>query len=230
MPNCRKSAGKFDSTLTNELAYLIGVYLGDGCICFAKNNNNYFSLNAIDKEFVERTRNCLEKVLGKKIPIFLDNWGAINRGRAPLWKVVAYGKTFGQWLREISHHKNKIPSLIKEANREQQKWFIAGIMDSEGYVSVTKRKNGNRRGSRVAMIGICCADKWLDDFVKMLQQHGVKVGGKREEQRIRPFHRKRYRYGLNIKSWLRSGCFFTIKRKIQKLEEYKTLRDCMLNV
>lgn len=213
-----QSAGK--TTLTTKLSYLIGVYLGDGCVYFDEKHWNYsFQLNVIDKDFAERTADCLEEYFGKKPALFLcesrGSWK--KRGTSPLWTTCVYGKEKCQWLRDITHDKMVIPRIIFEATDEQQKAFIAGIMDSEGYVG----KHYDKKLDRIHwLMGICSADTWLEDFMQMLSKHGVKYGKRYKEKQTKPWHKPKYRYKINTMSFIKSGCYFTIRRKKDRLVEY----------
>ena len=216
-----QSAAK-TSTLTNRLAYLIGVYLGDGCVSFSKNpsyGNYSFSLNAIDKDFVEFTAECLTEYFGKKPSIFLDESGGgwKKRGTKPLWKTVIYGKDKCQWLRDTTEDKRVIPEMIFNAPQNIQKWFIAGVMDSEGYVGKHYHKEYDKFQY---LMGICSTDIWLEHFIEMLEVHGVKTGKRYKEKQIKPWHKPKFRYKINTMSFIRSGCFFTIERKKQRLNDY----------
>lgn len=214
----QQSAGKLElSTLTSELAYILGVFLGDGCVCFS-GGNYYFSLNAIDEEFVRKTATYLEKVLGKKNAVFLDKWG-IRRGRKPLWKIVAYSKEFATWLNQTTHYKKKIPSIIKKASKSLQRHFILGLMDSESYVSETWVRNGDHMILRWRM-GYCSADDWIGDFAHMLEKHGIRVGPLRKEEKVKPFHKQRLKFNINPESYANSEIGFSIKRKQDKLNNY----------
>lgn len=215
-----QSAGKTTMTLTINQAYLIGVYLGDGSISFVEKYHNYFfSMNAIDKEFVERTADCLEEFFGKRPSVFLDKTGGgwQKRGTKPLWKTVVYGKQKCQELRDITHDKRVIPQVIFDASDELQKAFIAGIMDSEGYVG---KHNNSETGRIQYLMGIASCDVWLEDFIELLTKHGVKVGKRYREKQIKPWHKPKFRYKINTMSWIKSGCYFTIERKNERLKEY----------
>lgn len=208
------------NTLTTNQAYLIGVYLGDGSISFVPKYRNYFfALNAVDKEFVEKTAICLEEYFGKKPSLFLDKTGGgwKERNTRPLWKTVVYGKVKCQKLRDLTHDKRVIPKVIFETSRKNQRAFIAGIMDSEGYVG----KHYNQKLDKTQyLMGIASCDVWLEDFIRLLESHKVKCGKRYKEKQIKPWHKPKFRYKINTMSWIKSGCYFTIKRKNERLIEY----------
>lgn len=208
------------NTLTINQAYLLGAYLGDGSVSFAPQHGNYFfSLNAIDKEFVERVAISLEEYFGKKPSVFLDKTGGgwEKRGTRPLWKTVAYGKNKCQYLRDITHDKTVIPKCVWESSRDKQRAFISGVMDSEGYVG----RHHNRETGRVQyLMGIASTDVWLEDFIRLLEEHGVKCGKRYKEKQVKPWHKPKFRYKINTMSWIKSGCKFTIIRKNERLNDY----------
>lgn len=201
-----------------ELAYIFGVYLGDGCVCFSKHHNFYFSLNAIDQDFVEHTAKAIELITGKKFAVFEDRWHR-NSGRKPLYKVVAYGKEFASWLRDKCEGKKKIPGWIKRADPEVQRSFVAGIMDSEGSVwdSLSKRADGTPKIQ--TMLAVYTGDPWLKGFCKILEDLGVKLLT-RTSAMWNGSTRPVYRQNIQARSFVESGCYFTIQRKQEKLEAY----------
>lgn len=213
-----QSAGK--TTLTINQAYLIGAYLGDGSISFVEKYHNYFfSLNAIDEDFVRRVAMCLTDYFGKKPSIFIDESGGgwKKRGTKPLWKTVVYGKAKCQELRDITHDKTVIPEVIFKAPKTHQKAFIAGVMDSEGYVGKHYYAPQDRTQW---LMGIASADVWLEDFMELLSKHHVKYGKRYKEKQIKPWHKPKFRYKINTMSWIKSGCYFTIQRKNDRLIDY----------
>lgn len=208
------------NTLTINQAYLIGAYLGDGCVSFVPKYGNYFfSLNAVDKEFVEKVAECLEEFFDKKPSLFLDKSGGgwKKRGTKPLWKTVVYGKVKCQELRDITHDKTVIPEIIWKSSKEKQRAFIAGVMDSEGYVG----KHYNKQQDRTQyLMGIASADVWLEDFIELLTQHNIKCGKRYKEKQVKPWHKPKLRYKINTMSWIRSGCKFSVDRKNERLKDY----------
>ena len=222
----RQSAGKKSTLkihLNNRLAYLIGVYLGDGCVMMQPKFRNYsFWLSAIDKDFLENTAVCLEEYFNKKVKIFLNKTGCgwKERGTNPIWTTVVYGKEKCQMLKDLTKDKTIIPEMIYKADDDLKKWFIAGVMDSEGYVGKHHRKDGSYQ----YLMGIASADIWFEDFLDMMANFGVKIGKPRKEKREKPWHKQVISHKIKTISFLTSGCFFTLNRKNKRLSEYiKTL-------
>jgi len=205
--------------ITEELGYVAGVYLGDGCVVFSpKFGNYYFALNATDKDFVCTTAKYLSKILEKDVPYFEDKWHRY-RGNYPLFKTVAYGKDFAGWLQRSCHGKKKIPKWIKEADRSVQLEFIAGVMDSEGSIWTSKLKtlDGHPRQTCIAFYN---SEPWRKGFIKLLQQLGVKVLRVRKNPKWNGSKRHTRQYDFNVRSFVESSCYFRIERKQQKLSDW----------
>jgi intein-encoded DNA endonuclease-like protein len=107
---------------SEDLAYLIGVRLGDGYV--RENNGNYIiGLTAKDEEFVEKFGNCLGNVLGRK-PI------------RP-WKDIA-----GRYIAEVAsrtlYELLRNPVDLKRIRKHIEHCpkcaaaFLRGLFDSEG--------------------------------------------------------------------------------------------------
>lgn len=205
----RQSAGK-----TNALAYLTGVYLGDGYI--AKPQGYYrFRLNTIDEDFAEATAYALEKINDFHPKIGCES---VKKSDNLNYYVNANGEELA-WLIEASDSRNKIPDFIWDLPREAKVHFVAGVMDSEGYCS-----NGtNNRKS----LGLKATDDWIDDFYDLMEQLGVKVGKKGIEEL--PSGKTSTRFHFNIKSFTSKGCYFHIKRKSERVREWLKHRELHSN-
>jgi len=205
-------------SLTKELAYLIGVYLGDGNVNIyirkdGKGKNYIFRLNVIDKDFIEETKKCLNKIFpNRNVRIYKNDKYLLH----------FTDKNLCEFLRAITFSKKIIPEFIKEADREIRLSFLAGLLDSEGWVQKSKRKD-SRIGGQI-QIGICNTELWIDEVAKMFQRLGVKVGKKQIEiprkNNIIQGKKPKIRYILQTNSFLKSGCYFTIKRKQSRLRDY----------
>ena len=221
LTRCGQSAGKTKMhpySITHELAYVAGVYLGDGCVVFStKYRNYYFALNATDKDFVQETARCVGKVLEKDVPIFEDKWHR-DRGNYPLFKTVAYGKDFAGWLHRSCHGKNRIPKWIKTASRDIKLAFVAGVMDSEGSVwNFGQRLDGKPKGTSVSFYN---SEPWRKGFIKLIEKLGVVVLRVRKKPKWNGSKRHTRCYDFNMISFVTSGCYFKIERKQRILRDW----------
>ncbi len=209
--------------LNKELAYLLGVYLTDGSI---SNMESYtFSLKTIDIDFARRTLeaykalnpSCLAHVY-EQLPRS-RYWpdGRISQTQKQYCINVGFAK-FGEFFKQQTGNKHHIPLILWNANLGIKKWFIAGVMDGDGWISKTSRKlYPNHFQYRIGIGGV--SEGWIWEFEKLLQQLGVKT--LKSEIDIKPPRGKPIvRFGMKVESFVEHGLFFTIKRKQDRLLQY----------
>lgn len=195
-----QSAGK-----TKHLAYLLGVYLGDGWI--GPINGYYrFRLNTIDSDFAEATASSLEAINEFKPSISVH---PVSKSSKPNHSISANGRLLS-WMVMATEKKSKIPPCVWKLNKEAKLAFVAGIMDSEGYVA----KGTNERMT----LGLKACDGWLNDFYRLMNSIGVKIGKIGRENL--PSGKIASRFHFNIWSWIDAGCYFNIKRKNNRIIEW----------
>lgn len=215
--------------LDKEMAYLLGVYLTDGSIVRDSKWKSCwkFSLKSIDREFPEFTLECLKKHL-PECEASVSEYAARERfwedGRVSKCQKqygIAVGFTkYAEWFREQTGEKHHIPFIIWKAPLQIKKWFIAGVMDGDGYITSHTRPDGSFQW-KTGLGGV--AEGWVHDFKNLLHQMGI--GTNKEEI-------KKYKGGpfvtftIKIKDFSSHGLFFTIKRKVERLKKYRgTFRD-----
>jgi len=213
----RQSAGKDKS-----LAYIAGVYIGDGCLTRSK-KVKIFRLNTIDKDFSKHTKKAL-KTLGHtdvKIYTYKD-----KRFPKSNLQYQLYSNAKDLWsLKELTSSKDKLPEFIKQGSDECKREFIAGAMDSDGFIygnKWTTRRNGKTWTGYRWMLGISATGTWIDEFVGLLQTIGVTPGKRLERLPYKGAKRMKIQYLLNKKTFITSGCYFKIKRKQDRLEAYQS--------
>lgn len=107
---------------SSELAYVIGVLMGDGTLC--RHQHKYdIELKAMDKCFTQIFSKALSKTLGK--PYREPEWTGWRRG----WKVYYSSKAFYTWYKK-QNLKTLKPYI--EHNKETVKNFLQGLYDSDG--------------------------------------------------------------------------------------------------
>jgi len=211
LPKCEnmnlETISRQDRITSKEFAYLIGVYLTDASI-----TNCNFNLQVIDQDFTER-------VLGYW-KLFIPNTKSSLRERSDKkgWNKqkryvikIGIGK-YADFLRKITSEKHCIPLQIINSEPFIQKWFIAGIMDGDGWISKTKRKNSPQFQYRIGIGGI--GNGWIYEFRELLIRLGVTC------LKIERFLTKKgtpfCRFNVKPISFFKAKLFFTLKRKVER--------------
>jgi intein-encoded DNA endonuclease-like protein len=195
-------------------AYLLGVYLGDGCVTTSGYESSLgrqcyvFRLNTIDRDFAEATADALLDLTGKRPNIRQhpvkkgsDNYAMSHACRELTDRLVA-----------DTQDKSIIPAYVFTWADNMKREFIAGLMDSEGFVSM------NSYGT--AYMGFKSCDLWVSDFVRILQSVGVQIGKIGVEQPRKPGYKTPRRFTVKMRSWVDSGCRFNIQRKQQRVDAW----------
>jgi len=207
-------------SLNKELAYLLGVYITDGSITtrIKPTKNCTFQLQVIDKDFAEKTLEFIKVIIPSckgNVNKFIAEPSGFNKNKCIKYCV---GVGFFKWkdfFLEQTGNKHHIPSLIWDASLIIKKWFIAGVMDGDGYISIVEK---NRVNPRIT-IGIGKGeDGWIWEFKQFMEKLNVKVNkpeiipaGYRNHKK--PFVRMKF----NIRSFVSRGLFFTVERKQKKI-------------
>lgn len=203
----RQSAGK-------TFSYLLGVYLGDGCVTMSGYTSISFKLNTIDLDFAEATVDALEELTGRKPNILKYK---VKRGRDNHHITLAC-KELCNVLVTDTQDKQVIPQYVFDWPIENKIAFIAGLMDSEGFVAA----NTNNKTGRRYYMGYKSCDVWVLGFVRILNSVGVKVGKISYEKPLKEGYKTPCRFHIKMQSWINSGCYFSIKRKQDRVNEWSS--------
>ncbi len=200
-----------------ELAYVVGVVVGDGCAFKTSTRSGEYKVGAKakDREFIEEFSRCLGRVLGREPPKPIP----VEDGN---FQVRVQSKVLYQLLQKPIDIERIRPFV--EHSEDCIRSFLRGFFDSEG--SVDKNKGE-----------ILCynTDTRLLEYVqKLLRTLGIETTGPRiNTRRGTPFFDKKqgktYKtrkdvYYIYVKARDRLKFYklvgFTIKRKQKTLEEY----------
>ena len=185
-----------------SLAYLLGVYLGDGNVCKVK-TGAFFQQSSIDEDFILKTQKTAQNILG-----FLPNYHFYSKRGLYLLRICS--TEFANWLIQITDKKQKIPDDVLNAKRNVLKEFINGLLDSEGSISASpdKRYKEKKYGMYFAI-----TSSWIELFQELLKKIGVKTSKIRTTSGIP-------RFTINILSFYQAGLKFSIRRKQCLVENY----------
>ncbi len=199
-----------------ELAYIIGVVLGDGTATHDGNYGKVIALRAKDEEFVREFARCLTKALGRENPVKVWFWKTQKLFVAKAYSVALY---------RLLHKPVDLGRLrpFIEHCEECMAAFLRGFADSEGNVA--------EHGS----IRIYNTDEELLSYVKeLLKRLGIEATGPHLiyragtplfDSRTGKMHERRRGYYV-LRTRARSAHVFyqkiglTITRKLRRLEEY----------
>ncbi len=207
MLNIGQSAGK-------NYAYLLGVYLGDGCVTQSGRTKNLaFRLNTIDMDFAVAVKEALCQLTGKNVWI---GTYPVKKSSKPNNGLGCVCTDFCNHLVEITKNKTIIPDLVTRWPNDIKKEFIIGLMDSEGYVAEDKRVETNRR----YFMGYKSCDPWIYDLVNIMHSVGIKTNKLREEKPRKPWYKIPRVFTIKIQSWVDAGMYFNIRRKQKRVEMF----------
>jgi intein-encoded DNA endonuclease-like protein len=131
---------------TPEIAYVIGVILGDGSAYITKRKQYVVKLETISEDFAEEFYRCLRAVLGK---------GRMHRNKRGYFEVYAYSKDLVLLVKD----KTRLLEYIEVYPLD----FIRGFYDSEGSYIVQ---------GRAEKIYIANTDYWKIELVReLLERH-----------------------------------------------------------
>ncbi|HVC26556.1 MAG TPA: LAGLIDADG family homing endonuclease [Nitrososphaerales archaeon] len=112
----------FEATPRRELAYVVGVTLGDGSTSSNRNHNHKIKLRVIDEEFAEEFARCLGVLLRRNAP--LVKW----REKTRSWYTEVSSLLLQKFLRQ------DLRQLIPTVSHcdDCKAGFLRGFFDSEG--------------------------------------------------------------------------------------------------
>jgi len=202
--------GSFDE---KSLAYLFGVYLGDGS-CSKFTNHHCFSIVSGDRDVIERTKNIVNLSLNKNYPLTY-----LKPNKTNLYRFRSWNKWLFMMLKSETANKTKIPQTVIDSKIEIIAEFVAGLMDTDGYISTGKTRLGHQKFS----LGFINSGEWLDPFITLLKFLEVKVGKKTLKKKYRSDNEKDcFQININLRSFVEAGLYFNCQRKQRILDKYKS--------
>lgn len=194
----RREAGK-------SYAYLLGVYLGDGCVT-RYNNGIAFRLNTIDEDFALAVKEAIGSLSDVPVRIWKEE---VKKSSKPNYALCCADEQLAEQLVASTNGKLELPDV-----GEFSKDLIIGLMDSEGFVA----KNTNNHTNRGFYMGFKSCDVWVPDFIRLVQSVGLRIGKVQTERPYKPHYKAPTRFHIKIQSWVDSGMRFNIKRKQDRVD------------
>lgn len=202
-------------SLSKELAYLLGVYLTDGSIT----KDGKFLLQVIDRDFADNVLSSIKKIkpdCESRVPTRTNDASWNKKHQFCVSAGFTSWKTFFENQTGKKHH---IPIIIWRAPLAIKKWFIAGVMDGDGYVATHRRPNNDMQFT----IGVGkIEDGWIMEFKELLEQMGVKT--------LKPYRWLTKNgvpfmtFNINTASFKEHGLFFTVNRKQDRIKLLRSVQ------
>ena len=194
-------------------AYLLGVFLGDGCIT-SLGRKIVFKLNTIDEDFAFATKNAFD-IFNAKSKIYTYS---VKKSSKPNHQLICECDEIIERLNNDTQRKLILP-VSKNDELDIRKQVIIGLMDSEGFVAGNKSNPTNRK----YYMGYKSCDPWVDDLISIMQSVGLKLGKRQTEKPRLPHYKAPTRFHIKMQSWIDSGLKFNIKRKQDRVDEWASI-------
>ena len=125
----RREAANFPTESSVDLCWWSGVYIGDG---FLKRSEGYatlqFAIDQTDTELVDEIIAVTKRLFDVELRVGSDGQRLHGRGTAAVAEFVALNGLGG------NAHTKRIPEWVFATPRDQRLAFLAGYVDSDGYV------------------------------------------------------------------------------------------------
>ncbi len=200
--------------LNEDLAYILGVLIGDGYMNYNNKFRNYnIGLSAVDKEFIEEFKRVLYNYFKiKSTDEFrkskIKNWNDQYITRLCSKEACDFINSIGQFKKE----NWKVPEVIKIADDNIKCAYIRGFFDSEGEID-----------KRIGRVGATSMNlDGLKEVKNLLESLGIRSTIIKKKD-TRPNTSQKYILRIHDKNSInlfKEMIGFTIERKQQILEKF----------
>jgi len=215
---------KIGQSAAKSYAYLLGVFLGDGCVT-ATGNALRYAQNTIDEDFAEAVRDALSNLTDRRVTVTYQEKPRPNRPCSPQWTVGCSDREICAKLLNDTQGKAVIPAYVFEWSGDLKKEFVIGLMDSEGFVAQVHTNRGYEweKTNRSFFIGFKSCDVWVPDLIRIMQSVGIRIGKVGVEKPAKAGYKTPMRFAIKMQSWIDSGCRFNIARKQDRVNLWASI-------
>lgn len=210
-----------------DMAYLVGVYMGDGHVVSVRGGKSYiFELSSVDRDFLEYVLGVIQKYVSGCNPSIRPsrrsgkcNFYGSEYTTRDMYRLRVCNTPFAKWLVRVTSEKSVVPSFCK-ASTARIIAFLEGIMDCEGWV--TKIRDERYSAGYRYDIGIQMKDY---ELVKELKQMFA-IAGVRTSKMWTNGGRSGKMCGFHIRvEDFAKRMRFHIRRKQKLVDEYMSAMD-----
>src|SRR5581483_11689024 len=170
----RADAAALPRATTEDIAWFLGVYLGDG---YLKNGNGYatveIAVDASDEVLVEEIVRVAQDEFGVTLHLAGDRQRVRGRGTAALAEFIEANGLAG------TAHTKRVPDWVFSLPRSQRLAFLAGYVDADGYV----REHASNKDVVISSAN----DALLDDVKQLAALCGIGSSSVIEVKNRHPF-------------------------------------------
>lgn len=229
-----QSAGKENIT-NKDLLYATGLLIGDGCLSAVPNSNcstlhKRTTISSIDMDIIVEFKRIIENTFGSDSKVRkTDNCYEYGTSKNIVFDYFA----------ENTAHKTKFPDNLKYSTKEEKISFLAGLLDTDGFASMTNHPERIQDGyikkpRRQFRMGFTNT-RFIMELTDLLDKLGIKYGKiwvnnhQTEFIKFRKVGKQltRFTIPINAMSFVEKGGYFKCKRKQDKLLQYlEDMKSC----
>lgn len=202
-------------------AYLLGVFLGDGCV-----TGGVYVQGTIDKDFADAVCAAFRDLTEYRATVTYSEKPKPDRKCSPAWTIYCRDRQLASRFVDDTASKTKIPEYVATWDVELRKQFVIGLMDSEGFVAANHNSRGYdwQRTNRSYYMGYKSCDVWVPDLIRIMQGIGLRIGKVAQEHKLQqPHYKIPTRFHIKMQSWVDSGMRFNIARKQNRVDEWASV-------
>lgn len=206
-----------EAELFGCLAYSMGAILGDGSFHYSiKRNQPAMKISTMDSEVVHQVAGEINLLFGTEYKVHSTNKYS-PKGTVMYRSIFSRSDIVGLFY-YMTNGRNEIPKVAFSASPRVKRFFIAGMMDTDGSVTYQTITVNGIEYPRWKINFNNTKEHIVRGLATLMQSLGVKVG--KISKMERGNYNDRYDIHPNIRSYIDAGCFFFVKRKHDRLNAY----------
>jgi hypothetical protein len=197
-------------------AYSLGFFLGDGNLNAGADGTRQVRFYKPDKEPLERVAREVLEVFGRSYAVAEDKSKHV---KSDYWRLQLTHPMIFDFFVVNTRYRQEVPHEFFGAASPVQLALLAGLIDSDGFVSIASR-GGERMQEMRCQMGFSNTNRHLvEQFAELGAAAGIKIQPVRESPPRIAHWKTLYGVTVNIRSAWLAGLRLTSARKQRKLEQ-----------